>query len=225
MIGSSILTGASILVLGAGKVKSILAASVVALTFRSGFVNRMLGTGADFKFIGWGTGAGTASQADTTLFSEKALDLSTTSGTRVTGTSSAQNSSASGTASSIATTTLTVGGTVTGVFGVGQVLTGTGVTAGTKITAQLTGPPGGAGTYTVDTSQTVSSTTITGTGSGDVHQVLATLTATGGGTVTNAGSFDNSTIGSGNLGLKGDFTGVVLAAADSIALTFKTQLS
>jgi hypothetical protein len=74
-------------------------------------------------------------------------------------------------------------------------------------------PPGGAGTYTVDTSQTVSSTTITGTGSGDVHQVLATLTATGAGTVTNAGTFDNSTIGSGNLGLKGDFTGVPLKPA------------
>jgi hypothetical protein len=210
MIGS-FLAGASILALGAGK--SIMALSVVANTFRSGFVNRMLGTGADFKFIGWGTGAGTASLSDTTLFSEKALDLSSTSGTRTTGTSSAQNSSASGTASSIATTTLTVGGTVTGFFGVGQVLTGTGVTAGTKIIAQLTGPPGGAGTYTVDTSQTVSSTTITGTGSGDVHQVLATLTATGAGTVTNAGTFDNSTIGSGNLGLKGDFTGVPLASA------------
>ncbi len=69
--------------------------------------------------------------------------------------------SASSTASSISGTTLTVGGTVTGTFAVGMVLSGTGVTAGTTITALGTGT-GGAGTYTVSASQTVSSTTITG---------------------------------------------------------------
>jgi hypothetical protein len=69
--------------------------------------------------------------------------------------------SASGTASSISGTTLTVGGTVTGTFAVGMVLSGTGVTAGTTITALGTGT-GGAGTYTVSASQTVSSTTIIG---------------------------------------------------------------
>ncbi len=68
---------------------------------------------------------------------------------------------ASGTSSSISGTTLTVGGTVTGTFAVGMVISGTSVTSGTKITAFGTGT-GGAGTYTVDTSQTVSSTTITG---------------------------------------------------------------
>jgi hypothetical protein len=217
MLGTFLLLG--------GASKLAMALSIVANTFRSGLVNRMRGTGTEFLQVGWGTGAGTSSLSDTTLFAEKALDLTTTSGTRVVGTSSAQNSSASGTASSISATTLTVGGTVTGTFGIGQVLTGTGVTAGTKIIAQLTGPPGGAGTYTVDTSQTVASTTITGTGSGDVHQVTATLTATGGGTVTNAGTFDNSTIGSGNLGLKGDFTGILLNSGDSIALTFRAQMS
>jgi hypothetical protein len=41
-------------------------------------------------------------------------------------------------------------------------ISGTGVTAGTTITAQLTGPTGGAGTYSVVGSTTVSSTTITG---------------------------------------------------------------
>jgi hypothetical protein len=40
------------------------------------------------KYIGVGTGAGTAAATDTTLFSEKAADLSATSGTRITGTSS-----------------------------------------------------------------------------------------------------------------------------------------
>ena len=59
----------------------------------------------------------------------------------------------------------------------------------------------------------------------DTYQVTATLTATGAGTVTNAGLFDVATIGSGNLYVKGDFTGIVLAINDSIAFTFKHQLS
>lgn len=46
--------------------------------------------GAEPKYIGWGTGAGTTAAADTTLFTEKAADLSTGTGTRVTGTSSQQ---------------------------------------------------------------------------------------------------------------------------------------
>ena len=62
---------------------------------------------------------------------------------------------------SISTTTLTVTGSPTGVIQVGMLLTGTGVTAGTTITALGTGT-GGAGTYTVSVSQTVASTTITG---------------------------------------------------------------
>lgn len=66
---------------------------------------------------------------------------------------------ATSTASSISTTTLTVGGTVTGTFAVGQVISGVGVTTGTRITALGTGT-GGAGTYTVSASQTVSSTAI-----------------------------------------------------------------
>lgn len=64
---------------------------------------------------------------------------------------------------SIATTTLTV--TVApadGAIYIGMPITGTGVTAGTTITAFGTGT-GLTGTYTVSASQTVSSTTITGT--------------------------------------------------------------
>lgn len=60
---------------------------------------------------------------------------------------------------SISGTTLTAG-TVTGTVSINTVITGTGVTAGTNLTAQLTGPLGGAGTYSVSVSQTVSSTTI-----------------------------------------------------------------
>ena len=62
---------------------------------------------------------------------------------------------------SITTTTLTVTAVTSGALGVGTVLSGTGVTAGTTITALGTGT-GGTGTYTVSASQTVTSTTITG---------------------------------------------------------------
>jgi hypothetical protein len=57
--------------------------------------------------------------------------------------------------------TLTVGGTVTGTFVNGAVLSGTNVVTGTAITAFLTGS-GGAGTYVVNNNTVVSSTAITG---------------------------------------------------------------
>lgn len=63
---------------------------------------------------------------------------------------------------SIATTTLTVSAMVSGSIKPGMTITGTGVTAGTYVVVQLTGTAGGAGTYTVSVSQTVASTTITG---------------------------------------------------------------
>lgn len=61
---------------------------------------------------------------------------------------------------SISGTTLTVTAVTSGALRVGLALSGTGITAGTTITALGTGT-GGAGTYTVSASQTVSSTTIT----------------------------------------------------------------
>lgn len=61
----------------------------------------------------------------------------------------------------ITTTTLTVSAVATGTLRLGMELTGTGVTAGTRITDFGTGT-GGTGTYTVSVSQTVASTTITG---------------------------------------------------------------
>ncbi len=63
---------------------------------------------------------------------------------------------------SIATTVLTVTAVTSGKLSVGQTISGSGVTAATKITALGTGT-GGVGTYTVDTSQTASSTTVTAT--------------------------------------------------------------
>jgi hypothetical protein len=58
---------------------------------------------------------------------------------------------------------LTVSAVSSGTLGVGDVLSGTGVTAGTSIVALGTGT-GGTGTYVVNTSQTAASTTITASG-------------------------------------------------------------
>lgn len=63
---------------------------------------------------------------------------------------------------SIAATTMTVTAVTSGVLSIGQTITGTGVTAGTRIIAFVSGT-GGTGTYTVDKSQVVISTTITAT--------------------------------------------------------------
>lgn len=63
---------------------------------------------------------------------------------------------------SIAGTTLTVSAISTGYLGTGAVISGTGVTVGTTITAVLSAS-GGVGTYTVSASQTVSSRAMTAT--------------------------------------------------------------
>lgn len=62
---------------------------------------------------------------------------------------------------SMSGTTMTVTAVSTGTLFLNQVLSGSGITAGTTITAFGTGS-GGTGTYTVSVSQTVASTTITG---------------------------------------------------------------
>lgn len=59
-------------------------------------------------------------------------------------------------------TTLTVSAVTSGSIYPSMQITGTGVTAGTRIVSQLTGTTGGAGTYLINNSQTVSSTTLTG---------------------------------------------------------------
>lgn len=112
--------------------------------------NRLKGSGTEPLNIGWGTGAGTTVRTDTTLFTEKLVDLSTSAGTD----------------------------------------------------------------HTVGSSSRVTTTT-----TNDTYQVTGTRTATGAGTVTNAGLFDAAS--GGNLYLKGDFTGIGLAIADSILFTIK----
>lgn len=63
----------------------------------------------------------------------------------------------------IADNVLTVSGVSSGTLQVGQTISGTGVTAGTKIVGYGTGS-GGTGTYEVDIEQTASSTSMAGTG-------------------------------------------------------------
>lgn len=112
--------------------------------------NRIKGAGTEPLNVGWGTAAGTTARTDTTLFTEKLVDLTTSAGTDH--------------------------------------------TAGTS-------------------SRTTSNTT------NDTYQVVATRTATGAGTVTNAGLFDAAS--GGNLFLKGDFTGIGLSIGDAIQFTIK----
>lgn len=78
----------------------------------------------------------------------------------------------------ISGTTMTVA-SVTNVYFVGMTITGGTTAANTVITGQLTGVPGGAGTYSVSVSQTVAATVLTGAGSavtltfGQNHNLLA----------------------------------------------------
>jgi len=62
---------------------------------------------------------------------------------------------------SIATTVLTVTAVNLGTLAAGQLITGTDVTEGTVIVAQLSGTTGGVGTYTVNHSQTIASRELT----------------------------------------------------------------
>jgi hypothetical protein len=132
-----------------------------------------------FNFIGGGvSNTGTANATATTQATTIAITASTTFylsstnanikyGQYVTGTGVSNNTYAissvtTGTPAVMATstisgTTLTVGSLTSGTIIAGQVLTGTGVTAGTYIVS------GAGSTWTVSASQTVASTTITGT--------------------------------------------------------------
>ena len=86
-----------------------------------------------------------------------------------------QNTVATSTASYIApdidtgAVTLTIGGTVTGAYTIGQIVQGTGVTVGTQITGFLTGT-GGAGTYLVTPSQGPTALAATALASGRRHK-------------------------------------------------------
>ena len=130
-------------------------ANVLCNSGRAILTSRLSGGGTEPKQMGWGTGAGTSAATDTTLFSEKASDLATGTGSRVAGTSS-------------------------------------------QVTTSVTN---------------------------DTYQVVATLSATGAGSPSNIGLFDNATIGSGNLFVKSDFTAIALNSGDAITFTQKLQFT
>jgi hypothetical protein len=104
----------------------------------------------------------------------------------------------SATGSTIAGNLFTVGTATNTIFSVGQVLTGTGVAAGTTIVSRVSGGGGTGSTFLVNISQTVTSTTISSvspviayvaasytpaTGSGAVALVVADTVQTTSGTV------------------------------------------
>ena len=63
----------------------------------------------------------------------------------------------------------------------------------------------------------------TTTSADDTYQVVGTITSASGQTISEAGLFDAST--SGNMLMRGDFTGVALLTGESIAFTMKVALS
>lgn len=128
---------------------------------------------------------------------------------------------------SITGTTLTVTAVTSGALQVGNVLSGTGVTAGTKITAFLTGT-GGTGTYTVSASQTVTSTSITATAPAltvAFDSVSSAYVITSG----SAGAQSTMAFATGTLSASLDLTsvtGAVLSqgAAPAVPATFMTGI-
>ena len=80
---------------------------------------------------------------------------------------------------------------------------------------------------------TGTSSRVTGSQTNDTYQVVATLTADAGKTITNAGLFDSDGLAAdlvtatagGNLFVKSDFTGIALNTGDAIQFTFKTRFS
>lgn len=110
----------------------------------------------------------------------------------------------------IITNRLNSGGTIPSYVAWG---TGAGTTSATDTTLFTEVTPRTAGTATQVTTSTTN----------DTFQVVGTQTAAVGETITNAGLLDAST--SGNLFVKGDFTGIALNTGDSIQFTFKVQFS
>jgi hypothetical protein len=106
----------------------------------------------------------------------------------------------------ISGTTLTVSAVTSGTLSIGVVLSGTGVTVGTTITALGTGT-GGVGTYTVSASQTVSSTTITASNSLGTGNYLESI-------------FEFKTVG-GTINYLSSGNGQLFSSTNNITLTRK----
>jgi hypothetical protein len=108
-----------------------------------------------------------------------------------------------------------------------------GIGAGTLTIPKYIGHGTGAGTAgatdttlfteSADTRATGTVTQVTTTVTNDTHQVVGTLTNGTGSdeTITNAGLFDAAS--TGNMWIKGDFTGQLIHANDQIQYTFKLK--
>ena len=121
---------------------------------------------------------------------------------------------------SISGTTMTVGGTIRGTFADNQGVSGSGVTAGTSIVTQLTGTPGGAGTYQVTPSQTVTGPIpISATNGGSGYLTGDQITLAGGtNTVPTVIQVDKATLG-GQLPL------ATITTGDTIPFQFTTSFA
>ena len=125
----------------------------------NGSVNALIGVrGGQYLNIPYGAFQDDTDQADGSIAVAYYMRFNTTdysNGVSVT------SHTASFTAS-IATTTLTVSAVASGSILPSMQISGTGVTAGTRIVRQITGTAGSTGTYEISVSQTVASTAMTG---------------------------------------------------------------
>jgi hypothetical protein len=104
---------------------------------------------------------------------------------------------------SISTTTLTVDSVLSGTIAVGQAIFGEGISQNTVITGLRTGT-GGAGTYTVSNSQTVTTTTINSTAApaivtGDITGTTLDVTAVASGTLQIGQTLEGANVANGTI--------------------------
>jgi hypothetical protein len=97
-------------------------------------------------------------------------------------------------------TTLTAT-SVTGLIQIGEVLSGTGITSGTIIVSQLSGPSGGAGTYQTSVASTSSSNSITASGAPTQATYAVICAYTQAINWRDDGVAPTGTVGSGGMGL------------------------
>ena len=127
-----------------------------------------LHNGGDFFAAVTGSTAATVGAAVYATYADGNLTIgSAATGAVVTAAMGSTNTAALGatfTGSADTDTTRLVVTAVTGLISVGEKVSGTGITAGTTITSQVSGTPGGAGTYQLSATNSASSATVTSFG-------------------------------------------------------------
>lgn len=115
-----------------------------------------------------------------------------------------------------ASTTLTVSSVTKGALVPGMVITGSGVAANTSIVVQLTGTPGGAGTYTVSNTTGFSSTTISSAAIDSEYKfqssTVVDATATGCSVAAGTGVLTVTTVTAGAIGMGMNVSGTGVPA-------------